>query len=82
MRFCLDQKSAYFLQQSIVISATLVAGLGWLNYWNIDPFNVYFSMPAEDAHMFLSTIGNINFFGGFLCLCIPILVARAIKSGN
>ena len=82
MRFCLDQKSAYFLQQSIVISATLVAGLGWLNYWNIDPFNVYFSMPAEDAHMFLSTIGNINFFGGFLCLCIPILVARAIKSGT
>lgn len=32
--------------------------------------------------MFLSTIGNINFFGGFLCLCTPIVIHKAINTKN
>ncbi len=68
------------VQQTVCLTGGVVALLGWLNYWNIDPFGVYYSMPQSSGHMFLSTIGNINFFGGFLCLCTPLVVQKAMET--
>ena len=51
--------------------------VGWVNFFGGDPLDVYYSLPAEDAHQFLSTMGNINFFGALLCLASPAALWRA-----
>lgn len=68
------------MEACISYSVGIVAMLGWLNYWTIDPFGVYYSVFEQDRHMFLSTIGNINFFGSFLCLFTPVSIGRALRS--
>lgn len=50
----------------------LVAGISWLNYWMIDPLDAYYTFLPEKGELFLGTLGNINFYGAFLCLCTPV----------
>lgn len=67
------------LERTMLAAGAAVTALAWLNYWKLDPLAVYYSLRAEDAHMFLSTVGNINFFGGYLCLCVPLALWRAAE---
>ncbi len=68
------------IESCIAYCSGIVALFGWLNYWKIDPLGVYYSVKEQDAHMFLSTIGNINFFGSFLCLFTPVAIQKAMQT--
>lgn len=70
------------LERTMLAAGAAVTALAWLNYWKLDPLAGYYSLRAEDAHMFLSTVGNINFFGGYLCLCSAGAVACGGASGT
>lgn len=67
------------LENAALAAALAVTAVGWLNYWKVDPFAVYYSLRAQDAHMFLSTVGNINFFGSYLCLAVPLALWRTVQ---
>lgn len=54
------------------ISSSLVFLLGILNFFQIDPLNAYANVKASEREIFLSTIGNRNFFSAFVCIGLPI----------
>lgn len=58
------------------IAATLVFALGVLNRFQIDPLGIYEGMKANDWNRFhlLSTIGNNNWYCGYLSVTAGILV--------
>lgn len=49
----------------------LVCFLAVLNFWAIDPLNMYSNLAAEQHGGFISTIGNINACSSYLCMTIP-----------
>lgn len=53
----------------IMLAGTCAAGvLGCLNYFLIDPLNAYYLLDFDAARIFLSTIGNDNFFGALMAM--------------
>lgn len=52
-------------------AVTLLCGM---NFFMVDPLDAYYSFLPESGELFLGTVGNINFYGAFLDLCLPISV--------
>ena len=48
--------------------------LCWLNVFLCDPLDAYYTFLPDKGGLFLGTVGNTNFYGAFLCLCLPICV--------
>lgn len=48
--------------------------LCWLNFFLVDPLDAYYTFLPGSGELFLGTVGNINFYGAFLDLCLPIAV--------
>lgn len=46
--------------------------LGVLNYFQLDPLGTLAPLSDFDAGRYLSTLGNINFFGSYIALLLPI----------
>ena len=55
----------------LTAAGALSAALGWLNFWMLDPLGSYYCALPGTGDLYLSTLGNLNFFAGFLCLCFP-----------
>ncbi len=67
--------------EGLLISGTLVALLGVLNFFYIDPFGFYGPRLSENSvPRFISTIGNIDFFAAFLCLYLPCVMVFCVKA--
>ncbi|MEG0396320.1 MAG: O-antigen ligase family protein [Oscillospiraceae bacterium] len=49
-----------------------------LNFYGVDPLHMYARSSDQMATIYLSTIGNINFLGTFLCLSLPLFLYHAI----
>lgn len=60
----------------ILVSISVVSLLGVLNRYEMDPLNVYTGMDRFEWNRsnLLSTIGNINWFCGYLSVAVPVLV--------
>lgn len=58
----------------------LIALLGILNAWGLDPLGTYYSLLPDNGSLYLSTIGNLNFFAAYLCLCLPLAVQTAFHA--
>lgn len=76
----------YFLKNNfeqifllLAISSFLVYFLGILNCFGIDPFHAFDLIVAEQKNIFISTIGNRNFFSTFVCISLPIFVVMFCK---
>lgn len=65
----------------LLISGSLCALLGILNFFKIDPFGFYPRLNQKSIDGFLSTIGNVDFFSAFLCLLLPATVAAFMRAG-
>lgn len=48
--------------------------LCWLNFFMIDPLDAYYTFLPGGGELFLGTVGNINFYGAFLDICLSIAV--------
>ena len=66
----------------LLISGSLCALLGILNFFKIDPFGFYPRLNQKSVDGFISTIGNVDFFSAFLCLFLPAAVAAFMRGGR
>lgn len=57
----------YQLQQSVILlllgTCSLVFLLGFLNFFYIDPFGFFTYLSDFESNLYISTIGNIDFYG-------------------
>ncbi|MEG0762674.1 MAG: O-antigen ligase family protein [Oscillospiraceae bacterium] len=60
------------------ICAAIVYALAIINYFGIDPLHLYTNMSEQLKTIYVSTIGNINFFGTFLCVSLPLFIYEAL----
>lgn len=60
--------------------SSLIYALGILNYFGMDPLGLYAEMSSELYTLYVSTIGNINFYGTFICLSLPLFIYKAVYS--
>ena len=66
-----------FSSSFIIFSLTafsLVSVVGVLNCFNIDILGFYGSLAQKYKEAYISTIGNVNFFSGYMCLLFPVVV--------
>ncbi len=54
------------------ISGALVATLGILNHYGIDPLHVYDKIAKSSIKMYLSTFGHVNIYTSFLAILLPV----------
>lgn len=66
----------------LVATGCVVTFLSWLNYWMLDPLDAYYVFLPEKGELFLGTVGNINFFGALLCLCVPLAVGNYLSGAG
>ncbi|MGN0996096.1 MAG: O-antigen ligase family protein [Candidatus Ventricola sp.] len=56
----------------IGLAGGCVALLGVLNALGIDPLHFYAGIAPGQEKLFLSTIGNLDFFGGYVAMLLPM----------
>ncbi|MBQ4158537.1 MAG: O-antigen ligase family protein [Clostridia bacterium] len=66
--------------RGLLISGAAASALGILNFFYVDPLNFYERLSAKSTEGFISTIGNTNFFGAFLCLYMGAAAAMMFSS--
>lgn len=75
--FCISRcyRREGWVETAILLSASGVSLLGVLNRFELDPLNVFSEMDRYDWNRtnLLSTIGNINWYCGYLSVAVPIL---------
>lgn len=62
------------------VSSFFVYLLGALNCFSIDVFSAFVNIKDSQKAMFISTIGNRNFFSSFICLSLPIFTIIFCKA--
>ena len=55
-------------------SFVLVAILAILHSFGVDPSALFANLEPAQRHLFISTIGNINFYSAYVCLCLPTMI--------
>lgn len=56
------------------ICGAVTALLGIANAWGLDPLGAYYCLLPGSGELYLSTLGNLNFFAAYLCLCLPLAI--------
>lgn len=56
-------------------AASICAWLGIVNACGLDPLQFYGRMQENQKTLFLSTIGNIDFFGAYMAMIAPVAIA-------
>ena len=51
-----------------------------LNHFGVDPLGFFRDLAERDRGRFLSTIGNANFYGSYLCMAVPAAVEVFLES--
>lgn len=59
-------------EAAFLAAAAVVSLLGVLNHFGVDPIGFMQNLSAKDQGRFLSTIGNLDFYGSYLCLALPV----------
>lgn len=72
--FALSRRSGFsrWTLLAMLSSFFLVTALASLNHWGLDPLGVMGELIPFDQGRYVSTIGNINFFGAYICLFVPV----------
>lgn len=74
--------SVSWLADVLTVTGCAVTVISWLNYWMLDPLDAYYVFLPETGELFLGTEGNINFYGSFLCLCVPLAAGEYLLHGK
>lgn len=69
----LSKRAFAALTAAFIISAVL----GVLNHFGADPLGTVAPLSSFDRGRYLSTFGNINFFGSYICLFLPAFLYLA-----
>ena len=66
----------------VVITSCLIYILTIFHSAEIDILNMHQQILPAAYHKYLSTMGNINWFGGYLCLTVPLYFCMYLKTGS
>lgn len=75
-----SRRAGRWAVMGLTLSGALVSALGILNFFHVDPLGFYQKMRAKDVEAFLSTIGNVDFFGVFLALSMTPAAVLFVRS--
>lgn len=68
----------YRYSQRVLIGAVaafeIVSLIALLNCYNVDVLGFYSVLTPDDKSLYISTIGNINFFSSYICLIFPLII--------
>lgn len=64
------------------VVACVCSILGVLNVLGVDPLGFYVGIQKSQRALFVSTIGNVDFFGAYLSLLFPLCVGQAVFQKN
>lgn len=67
-------KSQAFLF-SALIAFVIVSVIGVLNCFDIDVLGFYSDLSQSQKKIYISTIGNVNFYSSYICLLLPLVIA-------
>ena len=67
------------IDAAAIVCAGAVAALGIANALGLDPLRFYPGISEKQRSVFLSTIGNADFFGAYLAMLFPLAGARFVK---
>lgn len=56
------------------ISFTIVSVIAVLNGFSVDPLGIYSELSSENKGLYISTIGNVNFYSAYYNIILPPLV--------
>lgn len=71
-----------YLFAALALGSGIVFLLAVLNFYYIDPLNMYVGYEPTDVEDFLSTIGNKNLVSSFICVCLPALMLLFMNTKN
>lgn len=74
--FCLSRNFAFHWVNEAAIAAGFcaVCALAVLQAFGVDPFFLRFQLLPADRPRYLSTLGNINFYSGYLAVLLPFFL--------
>ena len=77
----IDAKSAFLT--ALILGYAIVSVLALLNSFKIDVLGIYEDVREIQRPWYISTIGNVNFFSAYVCLCLPaLIVIGALSEGK
>lgn len=68
LRLTVTQNGMQAILKTFLRTAAVAAVIGWLNYFWIDPLDCFYSLRSDMKPLFLSTVGNTNFFGAYIAM--------------
>lgn len=66
----MDEDNTYI--KLLVVAFEIVVLIGILNSFGIDLLGIYKELDSTSKKYYISTVGNINFYSSYVCLCLPI----------
>ena len=67
---------------ALAIGAGLVSFLAIINFFYIDPLNMFIGYAERYVIDFSSTIGNKNLLASYICVCLPVLMMLFMNTSN
>ncbi len=62
------------------VMSSVVCLIALMHEFWIDPFRIVVDIKESQQKDFITTIGNINMFSGFVCVSLPVCTALAVQS--
>lgn len=66
----LDDDNTYI--KALIVAFEIVVVIGVLNSFGVDLLGIYKELDDTSKKYYISTIGNINFYSSYICLCLPV----------
>lgn len=79
---CVPEGQVLLLLRLALTGLCAVGLLGCLNYFLIDPLDVYYILDHDTARIFLSTVGNDNFFGALTAMGAALAAGLCLRAGD
>lgn len=71
-------KGRVFSYYGLLASGAFVSVLAVLNFLGFDPLNMYHNLVPGQHEMFISTVGNRNFFAAYLCIYLTVCMCLCV----
>jgi hypothetical protein len=69
-------------ESGLLLGGALAGILGLLNHFGVDPLGFTANLSSSDKGRFLSTIGNLDFYGSFFCIAFPVALNSFVRAGS
>ena len=65
---------------ALAAAGSAVTLVSLANFFMLDPLDAYYSFLPGKGELFIGTVGNSNFYGALLCLCVPLAAQKLAEA--